>query len=148
MPRKCRCLSLCILISAISSSCLIVRRVEINPEGEEALVQELRSHQAAARAVAAHLLLLVDAEKHTATVGRQLEQEPDGFAALEMIQSLGQLGTRDAIPHLESRLTDHSEVRVSLSEEQGEQKELCTYVISNVAAEAIRRIKLRTGRRE
>ncbi len=148
MTGRCRLVCACALLAVGLCSCLAVRTVRISPEDEEVLVRQLSAREPGARAVSARLLLVVDAGKYTHAAGKQLEQESDDFTALNLIQSLGAFGTRDAIPYLESRLADHSKVQFSVSVGQGEEEEVQPpdiYVISDAAAKAIQEITRRLG---
>ena len=77
MTGRYRRLCACVLLAASLCSCLAVRSVKISPEDEEVLARQLSAREPGARAVSAHLLLVVDAGKYTPAVGKQLEQESD-----------------------------------------------------------------------
>lgn len=150
MTVRYRLVCACVLLAASVCSCVVVRTVRISPEDEAVLARQLSAPQPGARAVSAHLLLMVNAGKYTPVVGKQLQEEPDDFTALNIIESLSALGTREAIPYLETRLEDHSEVQISIGRGPDEGRAMRppdTYVISDAAAKAIQRITIRRGPR-
>jgi len=150
MTVRYRLVCACVLWAASVCSCVVVRTVRISPEDEAVLARQLSAPQPGARAVSAHLLLIVSARKYTPAVGKQLQEETNNSAALKMIESLGALGTREAIPFLETRLEDHSKVQISIGRGPDEERAMRppdTYVISDAAAEAIQRITGRSGPR-